>query len=287
MRYVWATRIQKSISHLSSQDIKTQKSATTLDQVSPKEIFANNHIRMSSISVVGFDYDYTLCHYSDEIQSLIYAMARDYLIHKLRYPRELRHLKYDPTFAIRGLTIDAEKGLLCKMSSHQKLAYNGVFKGRRRLSRAEVLREYQGSRHITIGHRNDNMTPLNDLFSVAHACLFADIVQFFIDQNIPYEPTSVFEDIDGAIADVHVSGLMHTVVEKDLSKYIEPNPQLRPLLQRMKDSGKQLFLCTNSSFRYIDAGMTYMIGKNWNEVSSVVAITCSYDLRFAQDRHMV
>lgn len=26
------------------------------------------------------DYDYTLCHYKEELQYLIYAMARDYLV---------------------------------------------------------------------------------------------------------------------------------------------------------------------------------------------------------------
>lgn len=30
------------------------------------------------------DYDYTLCHYKEELQHLIYSMARDYLV-RTRY----------------------------------------------------------------------------------------------------------------------------------------------------------------------------------------------------------
>jgi HAD superfamily 5'-nucleotidase-like hydrolase len=139
------------------------------------------------------DYDYTLCHYTDELQHLIYSMGRDYLVQKLRYPAGLSELQYDPSFAIRGLTIDKEKGLLCKISSHQKLSYTGVFRGRTRVSRDEILELYGGSRHIPVPYRDTKMDPLNDLFSVAHACLFADVVQFLIDENIEYEPIAIVE----------------------------------------------------------------------------------------------
>ncbi|RLN87529.1 hypothetical protein BBJ28_00027165, partial [Nothophytophthora sp. Chile5] len=156
-------------------------------------------------------YDYTLCHYTEELQHLIYAMARDYMVRlpclqspilvshmyakwtpqtditdlcvatsqldnqvqKLRYPEGVSVLQYDPSFAIRGLTIDKQKGLLCKISSHQKLSTTAVFRGRQRLSRDEIMELYEGSRHISVRDRDRNMEPLNDLFSVAHACLFA------------------------------------------------------------------------------------------------------------------
>lgn len=154
---------------------------------------------------------------------------------KLRYPSKIQdNCQYDPTFAIRGLTIDIEKGLLCKMSSHQKLASHGVFRGRQRLTRDKILEEYNGTRHISQQYRDECMKPLNDLFSVSHACLFADIVQYFIDNGISYEPVSVFEDIDAAIGHVHESGAMHKAVVKDLPRYLEPIKQLRELIQGMK-----------------------------------------------------
>ncbi|KAI9992389.1 hypothetical protein PInf_017791 [Phytophthora infestans] len=206
--------------------------------------------RLSGIDVVGFDYDYTLCHYSEELQHLIYAMARDYMVSKLRYPEGVSVLQYDPSFAIRGLTIDKQKGLLCKISSHQKLSNTAVFRGRHRLSRNEVMELYGGSRHISVRDRDYNMEPLNDLFSVAHACLFADVVQYMIDRDIEYEPIALVEDVNQAITNVHLSGEMHK-----------------------ENSGKKSFLCTNSSFPYINAGLKYMLGDDWRELFDVVIVS--------------
>ncbi|RHY15600.1 hypothetical protein DYB25_012693, partial [Aphanomyces astaci] len=210
----------------------------TLPKQSTRNVFANNLLRLGQVEVIGFDYDYTLCHYTEELQRLIYNMARDamvhdihiclfvhaaYSVHKLRYPHALLGaLEYDPSFAIRGLAIDTEKALLCKISSHQKLSYT------------EILLAYNGSRHIPISYRAECMKPLNDLFSVAQACLFADVIQFFTDHDIAYEPRAVHEDIESSIAEVHTSGKMHKAVVQDLPLYMEPNTQLRELLSRFQ-----------------------------------------------------
>ncbi|RHZ24331.1 hypothetical protein DYB26_012680 [Aphanomyces astaci] len=180
-----------------------------LPRQSTRNVFANNLLRLGQVEVIGFDYDYTLCHYTEELQRLIYNMARDamvhdvhiclfvhaaYSVHKLRYPHALLGaLEYDPSFAIRGLAIDTEKALLCKISSHQKLSY-----------------------------------------TVAQACLFADVIQFFTDHDIAYEPRAVHEDIESSIAEVHTSGKMHKAVVQDLPLYMEPNTQLRELLSRFQ-----------------------------------------------------
>ncbi|RLN51787.1 hypothetical protein BBJ29_006979 [Phytophthora kernoviae] len=240
------------------RDLQTFKPNT---YIPPDVVFANNHLKLSTIDVVGFDYDYTLCHYTEELQHLIYAMARDHMVSKLKYPEGVSVLQYDPSFAIRGLTIDKQKGLLCKISSHQKLSTAAVFRGRQRLSRDEIMDLYDGSRHISVRDRDYNMEPLNDLFSVAHACLFADVVQYMIDRDIEYEPIALVEDVHQAIANVHLSGEMHKEVAQDPPKYIEPNPTLRPLLERIRlfdvvivSARKPKFYTRKRSFRLLDIG---------------------------------
>ncbi|KAH9193568.1 hypothetical protein AeNC1_004467 [Aphanomyces euteiches] len=258
------------------EDFEKRKDAfepTLVPEQSTRNIFANNQLRLGQIEVIGFDYDYTLCHYTEELQRLIYNMAKDALVHKLRYPQGLLQLEYDPSFAIRGLAIDTEKALLCKISSHQKLSYTGVFRGRQRLTRQEILQAYNGSRHIPISYRPENMKPLNDLFSVAQACLFADVIQFFVDNQIAYEPRAVHEDIDSSISEVHTSGAMHKAVVQDLPRFMEPTKKLRVLLERFRQDGKKLFVCTNCSFRYIDAGLRYMVGNDWRELFDLVLVS--------------
>ena len=48
--------------------------------VDEKSVFANNELSLRDISVYGFDYDYTLAHYTDELNSLIYQMSLEKLM---------------------------------------------------------------------------------------------------------------------------------------------------------------------------------------------------------------
>ena len=48
--------------------------------VDEKSVFANNELSLRDIAVYGFDYDYTLAHYTDELNNLIYEMSLEKLI---------------------------------------------------------------------------------------------------------------------------------------------------------------------------------------------------------------
>lgn len=52
--------------------------------VNHKAVFANNETRLGDISVYGFDYDYTLASYTDELHSLIYKMGQEVLLAKFK-----------------------------------------------------------------------------------------------------------------------------------------------------------------------------------------------------------
>lgn len=40
----------------------------------------NRNLRLDKLQVYGFDYDYTLAHYSSHLQTLIYDLAKEYLV---------------------------------------------------------------------------------------------------------------------------------------------------------------------------------------------------------------
>lgn len=50
-----------------------------------RDIYANKLVKLGEIEVIGFDYDYTICQYSNNLIELIYRHARDYLIDNLGY----------------------------------------------------------------------------------------------------------------------------------------------------------------------------------------------------------
>lgn len=45
----------------------------------------NKNLRLDKIQVYGFDYDYTLAHYSSNLQSLIYDLAKKHMVDEVSH----------------------------------------------------------------------------------------------------------------------------------------------------------------------------------------------------------
>lgn len=93
-----------------------------------KAVYANNYLNFGEVNVVGFDLDYTLLSYSTDLQELIYNHARDALTVTYGFPQEMRSCKFNPSFAIRGLSVDIKHGTVCKLSHVQKVGLHLTFK---------------------------------------------------------------------------------------------------------------------------------------------------------------
>ncbi|KAL5206076.1 hypothetical protein ABZP36_034285 [Zizania latifolia] len=83
----------------------------------------------------GFDYDYTLSHYSEHLQCLIYDLAKKYLVNELKYPESCLQYEYDHSFPIRGLYYDRLKGCLLKLDFFGSIELDGCFFGRRKVGK--------------------------------------------------------------------------------------------------------------------------------------------------------
>jgi len=95
--------------------------------------------------MVGFDMDYTLAIYKKQpMEQLQYDLTVERLITRGGYPEEIRQLKYDPTFIVRGLILDKRNGHLIKMDTHGRVGR--VFHGRRRLSADEIREHYKNAK---------------------------------------------------------------------------------------------------------------------------------------------
>lgn len=62
----------------------------------------------------GFDFDYTIAQWGEEMQPLIYDLIIERLL-LLGYPEDLKHFKFDPEFPVRGLFFDIKRGNLMKI----------------------------------------------------------------------------------------------------------------------------------------------------------------------------
>ncbi|KAK8785557.1 5' nucleotidase C [Amblyomma americanum] len=257
-------------------------------EVNPFGVFANNELDISQIEVYGFDYDYTLAVYTEKLHYLIYDLGRDWLINKFKYPKDIAQLEYRPGFAIRGLQYDIKKGVLMKMDLFHQIQFCSVYRGLTPLSREEVINIYGGSyipQYMIRGNaeRDARMKQLNDLFSVPEICLLSNVTEYFERHNIAYNPEILFFDIQNAISSIHPV-IHNTLTEANICEYLEKREELVAFLERLRSAGKQMFLVTNSPFKFVDVGMRYMIGPDWQDIFDVVIVQARKP-KFFTDQH--
>ena len=240
--------------------------------VAGERVFANYYVDMGKVDTVGFDFDYTLVTYTNELLEMIYEMALVRLVNDNSYPSEMMEiLKFDGNFSIRGLAVDRENGWICQLCYTHKVAV--AWEGRERVSKKKLIEAYRGKRRLVPDERKKRLKPLNDLFSMAECCLMADVVQYFKDQGIPFHATSVVKDVLSAIGSTHISGEFHKIVAENPERYFEPKPYLKDVLEAMKNANKKLIFVSNSPFWYVDAGMKYVVGENWRNDWDVVIVS--------------
>eukprot|EP01133_Synstelium_polycarpum_P005918 gene5918-6850_t len=260
----------------------------TLD---PQDVFINSEVKLSEIKVFGFDYDYTLANYSDQVQHLIYELAMQYLVDELKYPANLKDLVFNPHFAIRGLHYDMSTGLLMKLDFLNNIQAGSIYYGRRSLSKDEIVSIY-GSMQLRRSYCDSFLKPMIDIFCIPEACLISDITQFLIDNNFTFEPRIIYEDITKAVSKVHLSGSLHTRIINDFPLYLNKHPLLGDFLLKLKAAGKKLFLLTNNSFFFANHGMKYLLNdqlgglySDWTELFDVIITQCDKPAFFGKGRH--
>ncbi|KAJ6654556.1 hypothetical protein lerEdw1_006863 [Lerista edwardsae] len=246
--------------------------------LNPSTIYANNEISLSTIGVYGFDYDYTLALYSPALHSRIYNTARDILVEQYKYPKGILKYEYWPNFAVRGLHYDIAKGLLMKIDAFHYIQLGTVYRGLKPVPDEEVLEMYDGTHHIPLHQasgfygKGPAIKQFMDIFSLPEMTLLAVANDFFISNDIDYDPIHLYKDVTDAIRDVHIKGFMYKWIMQDLEKYILRGDETYAVLHRLAKSGKKLFLITNSPFSFVDKGMRYMVGKDWRDFFDVVIV---------------
>ncbi|XP_031757165.1 5'-nucleotidase domain-containing protein 2 isoform X2 [Xenopus tropicalis] len=225
--------------------------------LNPNMICANNEISLAEIEIYGFDYDYTLAQYSDALHHMIFSTARDLLIQHYRYPEGIGRYEYIPGFAIRGLHYDIQKSLLMKIDAFHYVQLGTAYRGLNPVPDEELRDLYGGTQHIPLFQMSDfygkgpSMKQFMDVFSLPEMCLILSVTDFFISNNIEFDPVHLYKDITDSIKDVHVRGLVYTWIEKDMEHRILHGDEVYAVLNRLLNHKKKLFLITNSPFSFV------------------------------------
>src|SRR5438128_12657955 len=100
-----------------------------------ERVFVNRNLRYSILSAIGFDLDHTLAHYDPlPVEKLAFDTTKEKLVTGRGYPEAIRNLRYDPSYVIRGLVVDRDRGNVLKMDYFNFVTR--AFHGRQRLSAA-------------------------------------------------------------------------------------------------------------------------------------------------------
>uniref|UniRef100_A0AAZ3Q9W4 Uncharacterized protein n=1 Tax=Oncorhynchus tshawytscha TaxID=74940 RepID=A0AAZ3Q9W4_ONCTS len=192
----------------------------------------------------GFDYDYTMAFYYNALNNMIYNTAR--LPH--RYPEGIRLYYYIPNFTARGLHYDIQKIDAFHYIQLGTVGLNPV--------PDEVLRLCGATHHVPLhqfcyyGYR---MKQFMNIFSIPEMTLLAVANDFFISNDIEYDPEHLIKDVSEAIGMVHIKGYMYKWIMQDLGEQCW-------ILFVMSSQTTFLFYACK-----MDKGMRFMVGKDWRD----------------------
>jgi len=227
------------------------------DRLPPShKLFALRTLPLGEIKAVGFDMDHTLARYkSPEIDELAFKKAARLLVRDRGYSPWLLEIDFDPDFAVRGLVLDGLRGNLLKLNRERQVVR--ACHGSRALARPEMEAVYGRRRLSTAakGFRN-----IDTLFEIPESHLYARLVDG-LDQGILKAENylELFQDVRWAIDTAHRNGEMKAEILQHRDFFIPHDPQLALALDRLKRSGKKLFLLTNSDWTFTDGVLGHLL----------------------------
>ena len=227
---------------------------------SKHRIFCNRSMNMKTIQAVGFDMDYTLALYRPEaFEGLAYDETLKKLV-GLGYPEEILKWKFDTKYMVRGLAIDKHRGNIIKMDRHRyvKVAYHGFTEMPREQRRAL----YDAAR--VTNYEEPDFALIDTLFTLADAYLFAQLVELKDSkpEAVTKSYSEVYKDVRAAIDLCHRDGSIKLKVAQEPWTFIKRDPHLEETLVRLRESGRRVFVVTNSLWDYTQVVMNYLMGND-------------------------
>ncbi|MBI2568517.1 MAG: HAD-IG family 5'-nucleotidase [Candidatus Schekmanbacteria bacterium] len=222
-----------------------------------RSVFTNRTLRLEKIRYVGFDLDWTLADYvRSTTLALIFDLSRDRMVQDLGYPEALREVRFDSSFARRGLLIDRQAGTVIKMNRHRFVGR--AYLGKRRLDDSERKRLY---RHDPINPASDRFYHVDSLFELPEVNLYAELIELSQRpenrEHFP-APERIFADVRQIVDTVHRDGTLKKLILAEPQRFLERDREVALALQRFALGGRRLMLITNAEWFYTKAICSYL-----------------------------
>ena len=266
--------------------------------VSGNDLFCNCELNMGQMEAIGFDMDWTLAQYTEEFDLLAYNGAKDKLVTDLGYPPEVMEFVYKQDMSRRGILIDKKRGNFIKMDRHKyvRIALHGT------KSLSDDIRKslYRDTHYESSQFTGRDFASVDTPFSLVDACLYAQLVD--LRDKLSQEGSSssivgksyetLWNEMRSCVDRCHKDGVIKLTVAKDPSRYITYDPNIFPMLSAFKESGRKVFLATNSLWDYTQVVMNYLEGRKegdkrdleWTRYFDVVIVGAAKPVFLLHDR---
>lgn len=214
--------------------------------------------------------DYTLAVYnSPEYESLQVNLSLQRLV-KRGYPKEILDIKYNPSFAIRGLFLDKKHGNLVHLDNFGIIM--SCVHGLKVVAKDDDrLLQWYPDKIVHPSEIGKRFHCFDTLFGLPEAFLYASLVSFFEERNgkegahiqekgpVEISYWSLFDDVRECTHEIHIDGSIKTVILENMPIYVRKDERLGRMLRQMRENGKKVFLLTNSEFYYTNQIMEYLL----------------------------
>jgi HAD superfamily 5'-nucleotidase-like hydrolase len=238
-----------------------------------QRIFVNRSLNLGTVKTIGFDLDHTLATYNREaFEALAFRETLKKFI-AAGYPEELGELKFDPNFLIRGLLVDMERGNILKVDGHKYVKI--AFHGRRRLAKDMRHKLYNSE-----SFKAASLLSVDTFFALSEVQLFTEIVDYMDRRpdKIKKSYREVYHDLRRFIDLSHADGSIKTEVLAHPERFVRKDKYLAATLRQQIESGKTLFLLTNSNWEYTNRIASFILDeptddfKTWRDYFEYVIV---------------
>jgi 5'-nucleotidase len=257
-----------------TEERMTDDAAALFAPIPPERgIFCNRTLNLRSIRAIGYDMDYTLIHYVTQAweRRAYEHLQRRFLA--LGFP--VGDLVFDPSFVIRGLVLDLERGNLLKANrfGYVKRAYHGTTPldyETMRKAYARTIVDLSEPRYVF----------LNTFFSLSEACMYAQLVDLLDQRRLPevLGYGDVYRRVKQNLDAAHMEGALKAEITANPDSFVVPDPETPLALLDQRRAGKRLLLITNSEWVYTRDIMAYAFdrflpeGMRWRELFDVIIV---------------
>lgn len=249
-----------------------------------RDVFVNRPINMAHIRYIGFDMDYTLAIYhKEEIEALAFRKTLENLVNLKDYPEEILKFTYESDKIIRGLLIDRHKGNILKINRFKQV--RRVLHGTQELPTSVYYNDKVDQSDL------ERFVSVDTLFALPEAYLFMLMVDLYEKGRLEdHSFTDIYEDIRTCIDMTHRDGSLKSAIIEDMPRYIFRDPHLSLTLDKFINSGKKLFLLTNSEYYYTEKVMSYLMDtenlpyKSWRDYFDIIIVSARKPAFFSQSQ---